>query len=160
RWPESAFGCAPEGHLTSPFRHLTDERRLTVAERGQWHGEYHVATGKAEPPIEPARELLAPPVQTRKDRIGLGFAGAALAVLAALVGVVAMSTTPTSSLAGQTVTSTDSETAAQAGPGWQQSDPAVAPVPVSDGELAALPQATTFGTVPDAPHDDVAAIPS
>lgn len=32
-------------------------------------------------------------------------------------------------------------------------DPVVAPLPVSAAQLAALPQATTFGTVADAPHD-------
>lgn len=107
------------------------------------------------------REQLAPPSGTRGSRFGLAFAGVVLAAVAAIVGVVVVSTTPTPSSAQSSATATDTTAQGQAAVGAQQPDPVVAPLPVSDADLGALPQANTFGTVPDAPHDDdPAAAPS
>ena len=101
-------------------------------------------------PHAPARSTpgtVGPPPDQRPRRIGFKLSAALLAAIAAVVVVVAVSTAPTASPA--------SSATAPGSADQQESVPVVDPVPVSVGELAALPQATTDGTVASAPIDPV-----
>jgi hypothetical protein len=94
---------------------------------------------------------VAPPT-TRRGRLGLAVAGGLVAVVAVALGAVAVATTPAA-------TQPASHQLPAAAPGdplgamQNRVQPVVAPRPVSAVELAALPEATTFGTIPNAPTD-------
>lgn len=92
-----------------------------------------------------------PPAVTRRRRPVLMAIGGLVAVAAILAGVVALANGASSGPEASTVSVTGTEQP----PGAADADvPAVvAPRPVSDGELAKLPQATTFGDAPNAPRD-------
>lgn len=109
----------------------------------------NAATGPNTPSGErPSFEQ--PPAVTRRRRPVLMAVGGLVAV-AAILAVVALATRTSSGPEASTVSVATSELP----PGAAENDGAsvIAPRPVSDGELATLPQATTFGTAPNTPRD-------
>ncbi|WP_336159869.1 L,D-transpeptidase family protein [Amycolatopsis sp. VC5-11] len=107
--------------------------------------EQHVNESGAAAAGESAPDTVGPPRKTRLSRTGMVPPAVLLAVIAAAVGVAAVSATPTPSPAAVAQTAAPQD--------GQPDEEIVAPQPVTPHDLAALPQATTDGTVPEAPPD-------
>ena len=101
------------------------------------------------------RELVGPPSPWRtSNRLGW-VAAVALLTVAGVTGVVLASGASSS---GSAVPPSGAAATVNT---REQAVPVPAPIPVTEIELAALPQATTYGTVPDAPQDPApGAVPS
>jgi L,D-transpeptidase catalytic domain len=107
-----------------------------------------------------AKTRYVSPPPTRRSRLSLALAGGVVAVVAAALGVVAVVTTPATTQSAPRHLSVGAA-GDPLGALQNRVQPVVSPVPVSDAILATLPQATTFGTVPDAPTDPAPqAVPS
>ncbi|WP_394622471.1 L,D-transpeptidase family protein (plasmid) [Lentzea sp. JNUCC 0626] len=107
------------------------------------------ATGPNTPSGERSSFEQPPAVMRRRRPVLMAIGG--LVAVAVILAVVALATRTSSGPAASTVSVATSELP----PAAAEADgaPVVAPRPVSDSELATLPQATTFGEAPNAPRD-------